>query len=102
MKPRRNRKGHTHYRPWLEPVEDRRMLSTISVNTAVDENDQTDSTLSLREAIEVSNGDLAISSLSAQEQAQVTISPFKSSTCGKLHQKCSSRRNLRLCCLCCP
>ena len=48
------------------------MLSTIMVNTAVNENDHTDNTLSLREAIEVSNGDLAISALSPGTEPQVS------------------------------
>jgi uncharacterized repeat protein (TIGR01451 family) len=53
-------------------LERRALLAlTITVNTATDENSN-DSTLSLREAIEVANGTLAVSSLSAQEQLQVT------------------------------
>jgi uncharacterized repeat protein (TIGR01451 family)/CSLREA domain-containing protein len=56
----------------LESLEDRRLLATITVNTTADENNQTDATLSLREAIEVSNGTLAVSSLSPQEKLQVS------------------------------
>jgi uncharacterized repeat protein (TIGR01451 family) len=53
-------------------LEGRRLLATIIVNTAADENSQTDATLSLREAIEISNGTLAVSALSQAEQAQVS------------------------------
>lgn len=58
-------------RPCVEMLEGRWLLATITVNTAADENSQTDATLSLRAAIEVSNGTLAISALSQAEQAQV-------------------------------
>jgi uncharacterized repeat protein (TIGR01451 family)/CSLREA domain-containing protein len=56
---------------WLETLEDRMLLATITVNTTADDV-TSDATLSLREAIEVANGTLAVSSLSAQEQAQVS------------------------------
>jgi hypothetical protein len=49
------------------------------VNTTADDT-TADSTLSLREAIEVSDGTLAVSSLSAQEQAQVSGSVGSSNT----------------------
>jgi CSLREA domain-containing protein len=52
-------------------LEERQLLSTITVNSTADET-AADSTLSLREAIEVSNGTLAVASLSTQEQAQVS------------------------------
>jgi hypothetical protein len=55
----------------LELLEDRQLLSTITVNTTADDT-ATASTLSLRDAIEVSNGTLAVSSLSSQQQAQVS------------------------------
>ncbi len=55
----------------LEVLEDRQLLATITVNTTADET-AADSTVSLREAIEVSNGTLAVSSLSTQQQAQVS------------------------------
>jgi hypothetical protein len=55
----------------IELLEDRQLLATLMVNTTADDT-AADSTLSLREAIEVSNGTLAISSLSAKEQAQVS------------------------------
>src|SRR4051794_13584948 len=62
-------------RPALEPLEDRSLLSmTITVNTASDENDPTDGTVSLREAIELSDGLITLASLSAAEQAQVFVS----------------------------
>src|SRR5262249_34293743 len=57
--------------PAIEPLEGRRLLAALVVNTTADENDPTNGTLSLREAIEISNGTLAISSLSAQERSQV-------------------------------
>jgi CSLREA domain-containing protein len=55
----------------IEPLEGRRLLAALVVNTTADENDPANGTLSLREAIEISNGTLAISSLSAQEQSLV-------------------------------
>ncbi len=55
----------------VEVLEERQLLSTITVNTTADDT-TADTTLSLREAIEVSNGTLAVSSLSPQEQAQVS------------------------------
>ena len=55
----------------LEVLEDRQLLATITVNTTAD-GTAAASTLSLREAIEVSNGTLSVSSLSTQQQAQVS------------------------------
>ena len=55
----------------VEMLKDRQLMSTITVNTTADDTSP-DTTLSLREAIEVSNGTLAISSLSTQAQAQVS------------------------------
>jgi CSLREA domain-containing protein len=58
-------------RTWLEPLEERMLLATITVNTTADDSIP-DSTLSLREAILVANGTLSLSALSPQEQAQVS------------------------------
>ena len=55
----------------VELLEDRQLLATLTVNTTADDA-SADATLSLREAIEVSSGTLAVSSLSTQQQAQVT------------------------------
>ena len=55
----------------VEALELRQLLATITVNGTADDV-SADSTLSLREAIEVSDGALALSSLSSQEQAQVS------------------------------
>jgi hypothetical protein len=55
----------------VEVLEDRQLLSTITVNTTGD-NTTAGATLSLRQAIEVSDGTLSVSSLSTQEQAQVS------------------------------
>ena len=55
----------------LEPLEVRQLLSTLTVDTSSDA-DVRDGTLSLREAIEVADGTLAVSALSPQEQAQVS------------------------------
>ena len=76
MSTRRNvrvrvRTATRRHRPRVEALEGRALLSTIIVDTALDENDPTDGTLSLREAIEVSNGTLPVSSLSAAEQSLV-------------------------------
>jgi hypothetical protein len=54
----------------VEVLEERQLLATITVNTTADST-AAGSTLSLRQAIEVSNGTLPVSSLSTQEQAQV-------------------------------
>ena len=66
---------------WVEFLEDRRLLSTITVNTTADDT-APDATLSLREAIEVSNGTLAVSALSTQEQAQVVGAVGSTNTIG--------------------
>src|SRR5262249_28362054 len=55
----------------LELLEERQLLATMIVNTTADDT-AADASLSLREAIEVSDGMVAVSSLSAQEQAQVS------------------------------
>jgi Bacterial Ig-like domain (group 3)/Periplasmic copper-binding protein (NosD) len=55
----------------VEVLEDRQLLATITVNTAADPATP-GTTMSLREAIEVSNGTLSVSSLSTQQQAQVS------------------------------
>jgi CSLREA domain-containing protein len=65
----------------LEVLEGRQLLATITVNTTADDT-AADATLSLREAIEVSNGTLAVSSLSTQEQAQVSGAVGATNTIG--------------------
>src|SRR4051812_41884771 len=72
--PRQSRKRRAYAKlcgPRIEMLESRQLLSTITVNTSIDEDDHTDATLSLREAIQVSNGTLAVGALSQQAQAQV-------------------------------
>jgi hypothetical protein len=61
----------------VEPLELRATPATIIVNTLTDENTfgGSDPTLSLREAIELVNGTLAVASLSPAEQALVTGTP---------------------------
>jgi hypothetical protein len=54
----------------VEVLEGRQLLATITVDTAADP-PTAGATLSLREAIEVSDGTLAVSSLSTQAQARV-------------------------------
>ena len=61
LSPRRRRPGLR-----VEALEGRLLLAAITVNTTADEDDHSDPTLSLREAIEVSNGTLAVSMLSPQ------------------------------------
>ena len=56
-------------------------MSTITVNTTTDDTSP-DTTLSLREAIEVSNGTLPVSSLSTKEQAQVSGAVGATNTIG--------------------
>ena len=53
-------------------MESRCLLAFLTVNTTSDAVVPTDPTLSLREAIEVTNGTLAVSALSAQAQAQIS------------------------------
>ena len=65
----------------VEVLEDRQLLATITVNTTADLATP-GATLSLREAIEVSDGTLAVSSLSTQEQAQVSGAVGTSNTIG--------------------
>ena len=65
----------------VEVLEDRQLLASITVNTTADDT-TSDSTLSLREAIEVSDGTLAVSSLSTQEQAQVSGAVGATNTIG--------------------
>ena len=64
-------KSRRRQRLAVDVLEDRQLLSTISVNTTADDTTAA-STMSLREAIEVSNGTVAVSSLSTQQQAQVS------------------------------
>jgi hypothetical protein len=52
-------------------LEERQLLATITVNTAHDTN-SAGTTLSLRQAIEISNGTLAISSLTSSQQGLVS------------------------------
>src|SRR5689334_10987950 len=63
-----------HRRPHFETLEARALLATLVVNTTVDGNNPAALTLSLREAIELSNNDgsLPLASLSASARAQVT------------------------------
>jgi len=72
MKPRRlpRRPVRRTHHACLELMEKRQLLATITVNTTADD-DARDTTLSLREAIEVANGTLAVASLSPQERALV-------------------------------
>ena len=55
----------------VEVLEGRQLLATITVNTTADSTVM-GATLSFSQAIEVSDGTLAVSSLSTQEQAQVS------------------------------
>jgi hypothetical protein len=55
----------------VEVLEERQLLAQITVNTTADDT-TAGATLSLRQAIDVSDGTLSVSSLSAQEQAQVS------------------------------
>lgn len=55
----------------IEALEARKLLATLTVNTTSDDTTP-DGTLSLREAIEVSNGTLPLASLSPSEQSQIS------------------------------
>jgi Bacterial Ig-like domain (group 3) len=63
-------KSRRRQRLSVDVLEDRQLLATITVNTAGDTT--AGASLSLRQAIEISDGTLSVSSLSAQEQAQVS------------------------------
>ena len=66
--PGQRRQRH-HQRPLLlERVEDRVLLATITVNTVADVT--SDLTLTLRQAIEVNDGTLPISSLTSAQQTR--------------------------------
>src|SRR4051794_13894824 len=68
---RRRARRHA-LRTWtLERMEERTLLSVLTVNTT-DDADNRDAVLSLREAIELNNGTLAVGALTAGEQAQLT------------------------------
>jgi parallel beta-helix repeat protein len=60
-------------RPRLEELEQRLAPATLTVNNIWDEDDTTDNLLSLDEAIEVVNGDLAYGALSAGEKNQIDL-----------------------------
>ncbi len=64
-------KSRRRQRLSVDVLEDRQLLATITVNTTADDT-TAGATLSLRQAIEISDGTLAVSSLSPQEQAQVS------------------------------
>ncbi len=70
----RTRRRHLH--PRLEGLETRELLSmTITVNSNADTDDPTQSFITLREAIELSNGTLTVSQLSATAQNLVVVYP---------------------------
>ena len=54
----------------IESLEPRQLMAIITVNTTADTS-TAGATLSLRQAIEISDGTLAVSALSTQEQSQV-------------------------------
>ena len=62
LKSERTPKLRRKKRTQLEVLEDRQLLATITVNTTADST-TAGATLSLRQAIEVSDGSLAVSSL---------------------------------------
>ena len=55
----------------LEVLEERQLMATITVNTTSD-GSLSPSTVSLRQAIEISNGTLAVSSLTSAQQTLVS------------------------------
>ncbi len=57
---------------WPEVLEVRRLPATITVNSAVDDAPARDGSITLREAILIADGSLAVASLSAAEQALVS------------------------------
>ena len=62
-------------RLFVEHLEDRTLLAVLTVDTALDDNNPSDPTLSLREAIELNNGTLAPSALSAEAQSYINGTP---------------------------
>src|SRR5262245_16870426 len=72
---RRRRDRTRARRLFVEPLEDRSLLTAvITVNTAADANVR-DEVLSLREAIEINNRSLLVEDLTDQEVAQVSGAP---------------------------
>jgi hypothetical protein len=72
-------KSRRRQRLAVEVLEGRQLLATLTVNTAADES-AVDSTLSLREAIEVSDGDLPVTALSSLERHQISGTVGSSNT----------------------
>ena len=70
MSPRPTRRRVAATAPRLEPLEDRRVPATITVDSVSDGFDP--SVLTLRQAIEVVDGTITTSSLSSQQAAQVS------------------------------
>ncbi|WP_406695704.1 Calx-beta domain-containing protein [Singulisphaera sp. Ch08] len=62
----------------VEAMERRQLLATIIVTTALDENNPADLTISLREAISLTNGTLAVADLNPLVQSQVIGTPSTS------------------------
>lgn len=78
--PRSRRVVNRYRRILLEQLEDRSLLAaTITVNSFLD-TDTRDDALTLREAILINNRTLAVGSLSAAEQAQVSGTPTSGDT----------------------
>src|SRR3954447_21655946 len=73
---RRRQQGRRQSRRlFLEQFEDRRLLAAVITVNSTDDPDLRDQALTLREAIEVSNGTLGINSLSSGERQQVNGLP---------------------------
>ena len=70
VKWRRSRRGSSYPFAHVEILEGRQLLAMITVNTVNDIN-SAGAALSLRQAIEISNGTLDVSSLTMLQQAQV-------------------------------
>jgi hypothetical protein len=72
VRSRRTGRGWRRVRPVAEILEGRQLLAVITVNTTSDESGiSAFPTLSLRQAIEISNGTLPVSSLNPEQASQV-------------------------------
>src|SRR5262245_47258739 len=67
-------------RLFLEPLENRSLLSAIITVNSANDADVRDSELTLREAISINNRTLSVASLTAAEQAQVSGTPTNADT----------------------
>src|SRR5262245_65395029 len=67
-------------RLFLEQLEGRSLMAAVITVNSIQDNDVRDESLTLREAIEISNRTLDVASLTSTEQAQVSGTPTDADT----------------------